>query len=211
MRVITANLITSQTEEDLFSVGMEVIISCMNKSMKWVLVGLGNPGAEYEWTRHNTGRELVLNLVKTLGTKKNVVLLTPDTFMNKSGQAVAPLIKTKKAAEGLVVIRDDLDLPLGRVKMTFARGAGGHKGVESIKRAIKTEEFIQIKIGISPSTPKGKIKKVAGEEKVHDFILSKFKPAEVAELKKVYKKITASLDTLFLKGREAAMGEINTQ
>lgn len=178
--------------------------------MKWVIVGLGNPGEEYEGTRHNTGRELVDLLEKKWGSKKDVALLTPDTYMNKSGGAVAPLVKSAKAAEQLVVVRDDLDLPLGRIKMTFNRGTGGHKGVESIKRAVKTEGFIQIKIGISPSTPKGKVKKVSGEDKVQKFILSKFKPAEVAVLKKSYKKVVEGLEILLTDGREAAMNFLNT-
>ena len=180
------------------------------KSMKWVIVGLGNPGKEYEGTRHNTGREAVFYLAKELGKKKDVVLLTPDTFMNKSGQAVKPLIKSKTAAGSLVVLRDDLDLPLGRIKMTFNRGAGGHKGVESIKRAVGTEAFIQLKIGISPTTPNGKIKKPVGEMTVQKFILSKFKPAEVAILKKLHKKIAVGLNLLLQAGRDAAMNELNT-
>lgn len=178
--------------------------------MKYILIGLGNPGEEYAGTRHNTGRMAVNYFTDKSEVADKFKIVVPTVFMNKSGEAVKSLVKTKKAAEGLVVVRDDLDLPLGRVKMTFARGAGGHKGVESVKRAVKTEEFIQIKIGISPSTPKGKIKKVSGEEKVHDFILGKFKPAELLILKKVFKKIAASLETLQAKGREAAMGELNT-
>ncbi len=179
--------------------------------MKYLIIGLGNPGAEYEHNRHNTGRLAVAAFEQGSNLSNKVMIIIPDTFMNLSGKAVKGLIKSKKAAENLVVVRDDLDLPLGRVKMTFNRGAGGHKGVESVKRAVGTEGFIQIKIGISPATPKGKIKKVVGDNKVEKLILSDFKPAELVVLKKVFKKINSSLEILIKEGREAAMNELNTQ
>lgn len=193
--------------------------------MSFIIVGLGNPGQEYEETRHNAGRMAVellsddwsddkktRSLVsKAKIGKKPVNLLLPETFMNKSGEALKPIVKSVKAAAELVVIRDDLDLPLGRVKMTFARGAGGHRGVESVKRAVKTDKFYQIKIGISPATPKGKVKKPQGEEKVQKFILSKFKPDELKILKKVNQKIAAGLELLLNKSPEAAMNELNTK
>jgi len=193
--------------------------------MSFIIVGLGNPGQEYEETRHNAGRMAVellsddwsddkktRSLVsKAKIGKKPVALLLPETFMNKSGEALKPLVKSVKVAAALVVIHDDLDLPLGRVKMTFARGAGGHRGVESVKRAVKTDKFYQINIGISPATPKGKIKKPQGEEKVQKFILSKFKPDELKILKKVNQKIAAGLELLLNKSPEAAMNELNTK
>jgi len=193
--------------------------------MSFIIVGLGNPGEEYEGTRHNAGRLAVSLLsddwsddqrtnsliAKAKLGKKAVTLLLPETFMNLSGAAVKSLVKSVKAAAELVVIRDDLDLPLGRVKMTFARGAGGHRGVESVKRAVKTDKFYQIKIGISPTTPGGKLKKPQGEDKVQKFILSKFKPDELKILKKVNQKIAAGLELLLNKSSEAAMNELNTK
>lgn len=193
--------------------------------MSFIIVGLGNPGQEYEETRHNAGRmavELLSDdwsddkkthslISKAKIGKKLAALLLPETFMNKSGEAVKSLVKSVKAAGELVVIRDDLDLPLGRVKMTFARGAGGHRGVESVARAVKTDKFYQIKIGISPATPKGKVKKPQGEDKVQKFILSKFKPDELKILKKVNQKIAAGLELLLNKSPEAAMNELNTK
>lgn len=178
--------------------------------MKYIFIGLGNPGSQYEWTRHNVGRLAVAALARGSHLAARAKIIIPTTFMNLSGQALKGLVKSPKAAQGLVVFRDDLDLPLGRVKMTFNRGAGGHKGVESIKRVVGTEGFIQIKIGISPTTPKGKIKKVTGEEKVQKFILSEFKPAERLALKKVFKKITQGVEILLTTGREAAMNFLNT-
>lgn len=178
--------------------------------MKLTLLGLGNTGKEYENTRHNTGRLAAAFFSQQSRAAKKVKIIVSAFLMNQSGLAVKTLIKSKRAAAGLVVLRDDLDLPLGRVKMTFNRGAGGHKGVESVKCAVGTEAFVQIKIGISPSTPAGKLRKPSGEEKVQQFILGEFKPAEKLALKKVFKKIAAGLETLIQAGREAAMNELNT-
>lgn len=170
----------------------------------FIIVGLGNPGVEYEHTRHNAGRDAVRAL-KDVDAK----LITPDTFMNKSGDAVKPLIKNAKQAEHLVVIHDDLDLPFGSFKISFNKSAGGHRGVESIIKAIKTQAFTRIRIGISPTTPSGKLKKPRGEEAVGRHILGKFKPAELAGLKKLHKRINEALLVLISDGREKAMSEYN--
>ncbi|TSC67057.1 MAG: peptidyl-tRNA hydrolase, PTH1 family [Parcubacteria group bacterium Gr01-1014_73] len=192
------------------------------------IVGLGNPGAEYENTRHNTGR-LVLDIFRqkndlpdweenkklrslvSIGKigKTKISLLLPETFMNKSGEAISKLIKSKKAAEDLVVIHDDLDLPSGRFKISFNRGAAGHRGVSSIVKALKTEAFTRIRVGISPAGAKGKVKKPMGEKPIIDFILGKFKPAELATLKKLSKKISGAIETIVTEGREKAMAKSN--
>ncbi|MEI6494654.1 MAG: aminoacyl-tRNA hydrolase, partial [bacterium] len=156
--------------------------------MTYIIVGLGNPGGEYAHTRHNAGRMAVeyltdksnlgdfeewkadkkLLALKTAGTngKSKVTCVLPDNYMNNSGKSVGALIKSKKAAEGLVVIHDDLDLPFGKLKMSFGKSSGGHKGVESIIKNIKTKDFVRIRMGISGETAKGKLKKPVGEEKV---------------------------------------------
>ncbi len=176
--------------------------------MSYLIVGLGNPGTEYENTRHNTGRILVELVTKKIDDKK-VKFLTPDTFMNKSGLAVKKLITSKKAAEKLVVIYDDLDLPLGSLKISFNRGSGGHKGIESIVRSIGTKEFIRIRVGICPTTPSGKLKKISGEDAVIDFILGKFKPAELEIIKKLNKTIVDIISTIVSDGKEVAMNQFN--
>ena len=173
--------------------------------MAYVLVGLGNPGQEYEYTRHNTGRIIVSALAKKFDGK----VLIPDTFMNKSGSAVAPLIKNAKQAERLIVVHDDLDLPLGTMKLSFNRGSGGHKGVESIMRAIKTKAFVRLRVGISKTTPKGKLKKPVGDEAVGDFILGTFKKDELEILKKLAKRAGEALEILVSEGREKAMSLYN--
>ena len=123
-----------------------------------LVVGLGNPGEEYENTRHNTGRIIVSLVEKKLENNK-IKFLTPDNFMNNSGKAVAPLVKTKKDLKDLVVIYDDIDLPIGKMKIFLNRYSGGKNGLGSIIKALKSEEFLRIRIGISPATLSGKIKK----------------------------------------------------
>lgn len=188
-------------------------------NINMIIVGLGNPGTEYENTRHNTGR-MVLNMfrqknnlpewkedkkLKSLVSKKNkITLLLPETFMNKSGEAVSKIIKSKKAMGGLVVIHDDLDLPLGKFKISFNRGAGGHRGVQSIVKTLKTEAFTRIRVGISSK------KKPIGEKAVIDFILGKFKPAELTMFKKTTKKISEAIEMIISEGREKAMGKFNS-
>jgi PTH1 family peptidyl-tRNA hydrolase len=192
------------------------------------IVGLGNPGEEYENTRHNTGALAVESFAKknkfesfdtdkklraftSVGKigKEKIQLILPQTFMNKSGLSLKPIIVSKKKAENLIVIYDDLDMPLGKIKISFGRGSGGHKGVESIARSIKTKEFIRIRVGIAPATPSGKIKKPKGEEKIIDFILGGFKKKETEMLKKVFKKVNEALEVIIKEGRQKAMNEFN--
>ena len=193
----------------------------------YTIVGLGNPGEEYIGTRHNVGRMVLDAFVKknswlefkldkklkaltTSGkiSKNKAVLLEPETFMNKSGEAVKSIIKSKKAAETLVVIHDDLDIPLGKLKISFNKSSGGHKGVESIMRAIKTESFIRVRIGISGETASGKIKKPQGEEKVIDTILGKFKPSEETDVKKIIKKAVLALGLIIKDGWSIAASQL---
>lgn len=196
--------------------------------MAWLVVGLGNPGEEYVNTRHNAGRHALDRFAKDTDlsgwktdTKKQytvargtcgkqlVVALQPDTYMNKSGSAVLHFVKSAKMAEKMVVVYDDMDLPLGTIKLSFDRGSGGHKGLESIMRAVKTRKFTRIRIGVSPHTPGGKLKKPQGEEEVLKFILAKFKPAEQDDLKKIYKRVSEALQMIVTEGPMPAMNEFN--
>ncbi len=196
--------------------------------MKFIIVGLGNPGTEYENTRHNAGRLVVefFDATQELGgfvtdsktksdiskgkvRKHSVTLMLPNTFMNKSGSAVKNLVTSVKAAENLVVVYDDIDLPFGTIKLSFNRGSGGHKGIESIIRAVKTKDFVRVRIGVAPTTPSGKIKKPQGEKVVHDFLLGEFKKKELDELKKIFKKTNAALESIVVDGRAKAMNLFN--
>lgn len=192
------------------------------------VVGLGNPGEEYVNTRHNTGRIIAELLAKRFDSeewkedkklkalctegkegKDRINFVLPNTFMNKSGAAVSPLIKNAKQAEHLIIIHDDLDLPLGTSKLSFNRGSGGHKGVESIMRAIKTKAFLRVRIGIAKTTPKGKVKKPVGEDAVAKYILGVFKKEELDILKKVSKRVGDALTILITESREKAMSLYN--
>jgi len=192
--------------------------------MQYTIAGLGNPDEEHKNTRHNTGRILLEyfrvenNFPEWEENKKNksliteskigknkVVLVEPDNFMNNSGKSISSLITSKEKAKHLVVIYDDLDLPLGKFKLSFNKGSGGHKGIESIARAIKTKEFIRIRIGISPTTPTGKLKKPKGEEKVNKFILGDFTPDEMKKIKNLSKNINVILGKIISDGYEKAV------
>jgi PTH1 family peptidyl-tRNA hydrolase len=170
----------------------------------YYIVGLGNPGEEYKLSRHNTGRIALANFV----AGKNTKVIFPDTFMNNSGKALKPLIKTKKAAHNLIVVHDDLDLPLGKFKIAFNRDSAGHKGVESIIINIKTKEFIRIRVGISFVTPSGKIKKPEAK-KVIDFIIGEFRPKELVIIKKISKKIAEAIEMIINEGLQKAMNVYN--
>jgi PTH1 family peptidyl-tRNA hydrolase len=202
-------------------------VNGMIPAMTYVIMGLGNPGGEYAKTRHNAGRMAVEQIAKDSGfpeftLKKTanalvsegekVILVLPEVSMNLSGKAAPAFIKSKPAAKKLIVIRDELDLPLGVIKMTVpGRGSGGHKGIESIMRALKTKDFVQIKIGISAETAKGKLKKPAAGEKVIKHVIGKFKPTEEAELKKVLAHTSEAVQLFVMKGIEAAAMKANTR
>lgn len=197
--------------------------------MQWTIAGLGNPGVDYAGTRHNVGRDVLMTIAKKEGISefkidkkihaqvakgtlfgKKALLLLPDTYMNNSGGAFKGLISSKKDGEKLVVLQDELDLPIGVVKLSFGSGSGGHKGIDSIHKVLKTRDFVRIRIGISPSTPSGKTKK-PDAEKIVDFVLGTFRPAEEEKLKKVRKTVAEALELLLTSGRSAAMNQINTQ
>lgn len=175
-----------------------------------LVVGLGNPGKEYENTRHNTGRIMVGLVERKLENSKNKIkFITPDNFMNNSGKAVAPLIKTKKDLQNLVVIYDDVDLPLGKIKISFNRSSGGHNGLNSVIKSLKSQEFARIRIGLSPSTPSGKMKKPAGEKAVLNFLLSEFKKSELETIKKLSKKVSEAVEMIFSEGLQKVMSIYN--
>ncbi|MSU44654.1 aminoacyl-tRNA hydrolase [Candidatus Nomurabacteria bacterium] len=174
-----------------------------------LVAGLGNPGKEYENTRHNTGRIVVGLVEKKLKDKIKIKFIIPDTFMNNSGKAIAPFIKTKKDLKDLIVIYDDIDLPLGKIKISFNRSAGGHNGLGSVIKSLKSEEFLRIRIGISPATPKGVVKKPKGEKAVLNFLLSEFKKSELETIKKLSKKVTEAVETIFIESKDKAMSVFN--
>lgn len=190
-----------------YNQGEVILILCYHVIMKLV-VGLGNKGSEYENTRHNTGRIVVSLIEKKLADSK-IKFLVPDTFMNTSGKAVAPFIKSKKDLKDLVVIYDDIDLPQGSMKISFNRSSGGHNGLGSVIKSLKSEEFLRIRIGISPVAPSGKTKKPKGEKAVLNFLLGEFKKSELEALKKLSKRVAEAVETIFSESREKAMSIYN--
>lgn len=159
-----------------------------------IIVGLGNPGRKYKDTRHNTGFQVVDEFAREnnfpefrlskkynslISEKNNIILAKPLTFMNESGKAV------KKMIGELIVVHDDIDLPLGKIKIVKSRGAAGHKGVESIIKEIGTKDFTRFRIGIQPKTGKPK--------NVEKFVLQKFTKQEKEIIKQTIKEMIKKL------------------
>ena len=180
------------------------------------IVGLGNPGEEYKQTRHNAGRMVLeyfakkndfpdwkensnLQSIVSLGMvgKEKITLILPETFMNNSGKAVKNL-----SAKNLIVLHDDIDLPLGKFKISFGRGSGGHKGVESVIRALKTKNFCRIRIGVSP-------KHKPEHKKIPDFLTAPMRKPDFETLKKSFKKISEALEVMLSESPEKAMNKFN--
>ncbi len=195
------------------------------------VAGLGNPGTEYEKTRHNAGRIVLEHIArehefsdwklinppaggKALRSKGDIdgekfEFICPETFMNNSGQAVVSLIDSPKKLKNLVVIYDDLDIPVGDLKISFNRSSGGHNGLESVIKRVKSTEFVRIRIGVSPHTPAGKLRKPKGEDAVLKLLLGTFKDDELKLLKKMSKKISEILVTISDDGYAKAMSMFN--
>ncbi len=202
--------------------------------MPYIIAGLGNPGKEYEGTRHNTGRMVLDALraseefgdfkhdakskaltVKGKIGKESLTLVAPETFMNNSGKSVSHFIKSVKTALKLIVIYDDFNLPLGRIRISFNRSSGGHNGLESIIKAIKTEGFLRVRIGVAPvimiGKAKGNAKTPHGDEKIEKFILGKYKEDEMKVFKKISKTAVEAIKVILKEGKDKAMSVYNVR
>ena len=187
-----------------------------------LIVGLGNPGKQYKKTRHNIGFLIIENLkLKVEGfsdwryekkcqaeisqgkiDNQKMILAKPQIFMNNSGKSVKSLINFYKiTSPGFVVIHDDIDLPLGKIRISKGRGAAGHKGVESIIKELKTKNFIRFRIGIQPKEFKPK--------NVEKFVLQKFNKDEEGAVREVIKKSAEAIEIVLKEGLEKAMGKYN--
>src|SRR3989338_4001592 len=152
-----------------------------------LIVGLGNPGEKYEKTRHNVGSRVVTEMASL--NLPNVILARPQTYMNESGKAVKKLIENRKLKIGnLIVIHDDIDIPLGEFKIQKGRGSAGHKGVESIIKELGTKNFWRVRIGVYPESGKPK--------QVDRFVLQNFTKAEEKILKGVIKIIIEKINEI---------------
>jgi len=179
------------------------------------IIGLGNPGEKYKTTRHNIGRivlddwqrkeelpsfkkESKLNALITKGD--NFVLALPETFMNSSGVSVKKIIKK---TEDLWVVHDDIDLPLGAIRISKNKGSAGHNGIESIIKEIKTKDFVRFRIGIKP------LSHIVSSENLANFVLKKFTKKEQDILKNVSDMTIQILKFALKEGVEKAMNKFN--
>ena len=184
----------------------------------WLIVGLGNPGAEYENTRHNLGFMLVdffagkANAqVKRLECRALVgraeiegriaELVKPQTYMNLSGEAISCLLqKPERSRERLIVISDDLALPFGRIRLRPQGSHGGQNGLRSIIDCLRTTEFIRLRIGIAPEHPISNAK---------NFVLERFSKSEAKTVEEVLKISADAVRTVVRDGVDKAMAEFN--
>jgi PTH1 family peptidyl-tRNA hydrolase len=182
--------------------------------MNYWVVGLGNPGTEYEKTRHNAGWLAIdfaypdlawgRNSYANAGVAKDGTLafIKPATFMNESGQSVAYFMhKEGLEPERMIVVYDDIDLPLGKMKISFDRGSGGHNGIKSIEEHVGGRNFIRIRIGISKMIEGGQIAK--------PNVLGKFEAEEIEALRTLAPKVREALDLIRSEGKEKAMSLMN--
>ena len=186
-----------------------------------LVVGLGNPGAQFERTRHNVGFMLVDVLAQEAGARvtrkdcralvgraeiegRRVDLVKPQTYMNLSGEAVACLLTKQEAVEGnapgLIVISDDLALPFGTIRLRRRGSAGGHNGLKSIIASLRTDEFMRLRIGIQPEHPVADTK---------NFVLDEFSKSERAELDKILERSAEALHAVLRDGIDRAMAQYN--
>lgn len=187
-----------------------------------LIVGLGNPGKKYEKTRHNLGFWVVEALLRKLASLKktrwqekkklqiemarvgDLILAKPLTFMNASGTVVKRLFTDHcSLMTDLWLVHDDIDLPLGKIKIVQGRGAAGHRGVESIIRALGSNEFVRFRLGVGKPFQTSKSK-----EEVADFVLSEFDQKEKNEAKKMVKKAVAIIQFALQNSLQAAASKL---
>jgi PTH1 family peptidyl-tRNA hydrolase len=139
---------------------------------------------------------------------ERVVLLLPQTFMNRSGEAVRHMLQYLPNMPEIIVVHDELDLPLGRVKLSFGRGAAGHNGVTSIINHIGDKEFIRVRIGIAPNTDTPN--EEAQSHDGRDFVLGRFSETEKTVRDEARTRAVQALEAIIKRGRDAAMQEFNS-
>jgi peptidyl-tRNA hydrolase, PTH1 family len=183
-----------------------------------LVVGLGNPGEEYSKTRHNVGAEVVEILARRHGGKlrkqkersladevnvggRRVALAVPLTYMNLSGEAVAPLVRRYGVEPGqLVVIQDEMDFELGRLQVKNGGGLAGHNGLKSIVAHLHTQDFVRVRIGIG---------KPPGSRQGADHVLRRFSKAERQEIDVLLEEAADAVELILAEGVEVAMNRVN--
>jgi len=187
------------------------------KTSMYAIVGLGNPGKKYEVTRHNVGFLALDSIAKNhdipitrikhkglvgegwIGTTK-VILLKPQTYMNKSGESVMEMLNFYKIPlENLIVVYDDIDLDPGRLRIRMKGSAGSHNGMRDIIRLIGSEDFPRIRIGIGRPE----------REKLSSFVLSKFREEEIKDVADAVERAAKAAESIVTEGLEKAMNRYN--
>src|SRR3989338_6530416 len=178
-----------------------------------LIVGLGNPDIKYQNARHNLGFKVVDKYVSCImyhvsweDNKKlksqvakinELVIAKPQTYMNNSGLAVKLLVSYYKIAPAdIIVVHDELDLPLGKIKVRLGGAAAGHHGVASIINALSTDQFVRVRLGI-------------GNEKSWDFVLERFLPSEQTKVSQMVKQAVKAVEILIDQDLEAAQNRFN--
>jgi peptidyl-tRNA hydrolase, PTH1 family len=184
-----------------------------------LIVGLGNPGIEYQFTPHNLGFLTIDRIATDLGIEvrnrqcraltaratiagEPVILAKPETYMNLSGLSVRELVAEHQVEvkRDLIVIYDELDLPLGTIRIRQRGGTAGHNGMESVQSALNTDEFLRIRLGIAPD------RKVADGEK---YVLTPFRKAQEKVIVEVLDAAAEAVEVILKDGPDAAMNRFN--
>ena len=185
-----------------------------------LIVGLGNPGAQYEWTRHNLGFMLVERVARAAGREvrrvecralvgraevegRAVELVKPQTYMNLSGESVACLLRKRHGltpSSGLVVVCDDIAIPFGTIRLRPRGSSGGQKGLKNIIEVLGTDEFARLRIGIRPEHPVSDTAR---------FVLENFPKAQRAELETILDRSADALRAVLRDGIDRAMAQFN--
>ena len=185
-----------------------------------LVVGLGNPGEEYDKTRHNVGAEVVEILARRHGGKlrrqkersltdqvnvggKRMALAVPLTYMNLSGEAVAPLVRRYGVEPGqLVVVHDEMDFELGRLQVKNGGGLAGHNGLKSIVAHLHTQDFVRVRIGIG---------KPPGQRQGADHVLRRFSKTERKEIDVTLEEAADAVELILAEGVDVAMNRVNAR
>jgi PTH1 family peptidyl-tRNA hydrolase len=193
-----------------------------------LIVGLGNPGIEYQFTPHNAGFLAIDRLAAVCGVTvanrrgkaltakarlagQDVLLAKPETFMNLSGMSVAALLKeleldAANPAEDLIVLYDELAFPLGQFRIAARGSANGHNGIKSILASLGTEEWVRVRIGVGkPPTETGREVKAGGK----DYLLSPMRRMQLQELDEVLDRCVRAVEMIVSDGVAKAMNEFN--
>ena len=201
------------------------------QSGPFVVVGLGNPGMEYVWTPHNAGFMAIDRIAQqervavqnrrckaltgaTRLSNREVILAKPETFMNLSGGSVTALLRefeidAERRARNLVVVYDELDLPLGKIKIRERGSPAGHNGARSISGALESNEWLRIRIGVGPDLPAEAIAAGARRRGGMDYLLSPMRKADLAVLDEVLDRVAIAVRMIVDLGPAAAMNEFN--